>query len=238
MRIAAQTLLICVLAAAFPLAAAEPDRQVADDVVAVNVLLLPDEQMTARARELNHALRQTYPAGFALDASHVPHISLLQGYVRSRDLADLYSAVEKATQKRSLTGRQLNVSGLEHKPWDDKELTNIKIEKTPELEAFQADLVAALSPYLVHAGDKAAFVTSNADAGIDQRTIEYVRTFVQERTGKRFEPHVTVGISDAATARKVTAQHSASTKVTIASVAVFQLGIVGTARKELWRQLD
>ena len=236
MRIAAKSLLICALAAAFPLAAAEPDRQVSHDVVAVNVLLLPDEQMIARARGVNHALRQTYPAGFALDASHVPHISVLHGYVQSKDLTNVYSAVSRVIVKRPLTGRQLNVSGLEHKPWDDKELTNIKIEKTPELEAFQADLVAALSPYLVEAGDKTAFFTSNEDASVDQQTIEYVRTFVQKHAGNRFEPHVTVGISDAETARKVTAQHSASAKVTIASVAVFQLGNVGTARKELWRE--
>jgi hypothetical protein len=235
MRLAAESLLICALAAALPLAAAEPDRQVSDDVVAVNVLLLPDEQMISRAREINLALRQTYPTGFALDGSHVAHISVLHGYVQSKDLTDLYSAVRKVTVKRPLTGRQLNVTGLEHKPWDDKQLTNIKIEKTPELEAFQADLIAALAPYLVEAGDKTAFVTSDGNSSVDQQTIEYVRTFAQKHAGTRFEPHVTVGISDAETARKVSAQHSAPAKVMIASVAVFQLGNVGTARKELWR---
>jgi hypothetical protein len=145
-----------------------------------------------------------------------------------------YSAVEKVSAAHSLSGRQLTVAGLEHRPWNHEEITNIKIGKMRELEAFQAGLVAALSPYLVAAGDTREFFTSKGDAGVDQQTIEYVRTFVQKHAGSRFEPHVTVGISDAETARKATAQQETPARMTIAAIAVFQLGNVGTARKELW----
>lgn len=235
MRSPPRRLLICALAAAVSLATAEPDKQVSDDVIAVNVLLVPDQQMISSAQGINGALRQSYPVGFALDASHLPHISVLQGYVPAKGLADVYGAVGKIAGKHPLVGRQLTVDGLEHKPWNDEELTNIKIEKTPELDAFQADLVTALSPYLVEAGDRGAFITSRGDPGIDRETIEYVRTFVQKHTGNRFEPHITVGISDPETARRVSVQEETPAKLTIASVAIYQLGNVGTARKELWR---
>jgi len=147
-----------------------------------------------------------------------------------------YDAVERVSAKLPLAGRQLTVLGLEHKPWGHREIMNIKIAKTPELETFQADLVSAISPYLVKSGDGTAFLTSKGDPDVDGETIEYVATFVQKHTGAAFEPHITVGISDAETVRKVSARQGATPNLTIASVAVFQLGNVGTARKELWRR--
>jgi hypothetical protein len=228
-------LLTCALTAVSALAGPEPAKQELGDVIAVNVLLVPDQEASERAARINGVLRQSYPGGFALDASHLPHISVLHGYIQAKDLADIYVAVAKVSAQHPLIGQHLTVLGLEHKPWDREEITNIKLAKTRDLEGFQADLVSAVSPYLVDTGDERAFVTSAKDPGVDHETIEYVRTFVQKHTGTRFEPHITVGISDAETARKVSAQQSAPPKLTITSVAVFQLGNVGTARKELWR---
>lgn len=235
MRTSSGLFLVCGLTLVVALATAESRKPGSDDVIAVNVLLLPDQQASADAERINGVLRESYPGGFALDASHLPHISVVHGYVQAKDAAAIYRAVQKVSAEHPLIGRQLPVAGLEHKPWDHQEITNIQIEKSPELEAFQSDLVTVLSPYLVPAGDTNAFFTSKGDSGVDQQTIEYVRTFVQKHTGGQFEPHITVGISDAETARQVTAQQDTPAKVTIASVAVFQLGNVGTARKELWR---
>ena len=61
-------------------------------------------------------------------------------------------------------------------------------------------------------------------------TIEYVRTFVPKRTGDGFEPHITVGISDAPPADSFD-----PTAFKVDALAVYQLGNIGTARKELWR---
>lgn len=224
------------LSAVIALAIAEPAKQAPGEVIAVNVLLQPDEESSGRAARINGLLRQSDPSGFALDATHLPHISVVQGYVEAKNLAAIYRAVERVSTELPLAGRQLTVLGLEHKPWGHQEITNIKLAKTRELETFQADLLSAISPYLVKTGDGSAFLSSKGDPDVDQETIEYVRTFVQKHTGAAFEPHITVGISDAETARKVTAQRRAPAKLTLASVAVFQLGNVGTARKELWRQ--
>lgn len=234
MRPLSSLFLICALAVSAESASAQAGKQGPEDVIAVNVLLLPDHDTSARAKQINGVLRQSYPDGFALDASHVPHISVLHGYVQTKRLADVYRSVAKVSAKHPLAGKQLAIDGLEPKPWNAQSLTNIKVEKTPELEAFQADLIAALSPYLVAAGDTSAFFRSKGDSEVDRQTIEYVATFVQKHSGSRFEPHITVGISDAETARQVAAQQKVPASLTIAAVAVFQLGNVGTARKELW----
>ena len=52
-------------------------------LIAINVLLDPDAATVEKARAVNARLREDYPDGFALDANHAPHITLLQRFVRT-----------------------------------------------------------------------------------------------------------------------------------------------------------
>ena len=55
-------------------------------LMAINVLLDPDAATVEKARAVNARLRESYPDGFALDANHAPHITLLQRFVRTADV--------------------------------------------------------------------------------------------------------------------------------------------------------
>jgi hypothetical protein len=55
--------------------------------VAIDILLEPDATMVQHARADNARLLNAYPDGFALDATHHPHITMLQQFVRTADLA-------------------------------------------------------------------------------------------------------------------------------------------------------
>ena len=200
--------------------------------VAINVLLLPDQRMSARAQEINAQLRQGYPQGFALDASHVPHISILHRYVKTDDLPKIFAAVGQAGAKHPIGGQTLTANGLENSPWQGHQITSIKVEKTPDLATLQSDLVTALGPYSVESGDADAFMTTGGEPHVGDETVEYVRTFVPKRTGDGFKPHITLGITDT----PPPADQLKQTQFTVAALAVYQLGNVGTARKELWRR--
>jgi len=63
-------------------------------VIAINVLLDPDAPTVERARAVNARLRENFPQGFALDANHAPHITLLQRFVRTADLDAIANAVK------------------------------------------------------------------------------------------------------------------------------------------------
>ena len=43
----------------------------------LDVLLVPDPTMIDKAISLNAQLRTNYPAGYALDATRIPHVTLL-----------------------------------------------------------------------------------------------------------------------------------------------------------------
>jgi hypothetical protein len=54
-------------------------------VTAIDVLLEPDATMLAHAEANNARLIAVYPKGFALDATHRPHITMIQRFVRTAD---------------------------------------------------------------------------------------------------------------------------------------------------------
>ena len=70
--------------------------------VAINVLLDPDPATVEKARAVNARLRESYPGGFALDANHAPHITLLQRFVRTADLDAVADAVAEVLDRKSV----------------------------------------------------------------------------------------------------------------------------------------
>jgi hypothetical protein len=55
-------------------------------VAAIDIALEPDATMLQHAESANARLLKVFPKGFRLDATHHPHISILQRYVRTADL--------------------------------------------------------------------------------------------------------------------------------------------------------
>lgn len=208
-------------------------RSEAADVVAINVLAVPDASMRERARQLNEQLAQHHPQPFTFDETHTPHISVLHRFVAAKDLPKIFAAVERVSSKHRWAGTKIETAGLEHSAWGEAELVSIKVEKTPALASLQAELIEALRPFSTPSGGRDAFVTSPGPAAIDAQTIEYVQTFERKRTGEHFKPHITVGETDRTTAEKL--QPPLATNFTIKTLAIYQLGNIGTARKELWR---
>jgi hypothetical protein len=62
-------------------------------VVAIDVLLEPDATMVQAAKAANAQLRENYDKGYALDATHAPHVTLLQRFVAAKDFDAVTAAV-------------------------------------------------------------------------------------------------------------------------------------------------
>src|SRR5438046_1775222 len=76
-------------------------------ITAIDVLLEPDATMLQHSEANNARLLKVFPKGFALDATHRPHITLIQRFVRTEDLDKVYSAVGKVLATANVTGLQL-----------------------------------------------------------------------------------------------------------------------------------
>ena len=129
-----------------------------DKLIAIDILLEPDEAMIAKARAVNARLQGNYPAGYELDATHAPHVTLLQRFVRVKDLDAVTSAVSKVLTAERPADLQLNTKALDYVLWGGVAVTALVVERTPELMRLHETIIDALKPFLVNGGTAAAFV--------------------------------------------------------------------------------
>ena len=120
---------------------------------AIDVALEPNEAANAR-------LRKVFPEGYALDATHRPHITMLQRFVRSADLDKVYAAVDGVLAGEKPAGWTLKAFKYDYVVWDRAGVTVILIEPTDQLIQFQQKLIDAVAPFTVETGTAAAFFTT------------------------------------------------------------------------------
>lgn len=212
--------------------AAEPSEALGE-IVAIDVLLHPDATMLAAAAKANARLRGDYPAGFALDELHTPHISMIQRFVRRDDLERVYGELEKVFAEVQPTSLQLQAVGYYLLPVEELGLAGIVIEPTKELRGLQDRIIAAVEPFAVE-GTGAAFVPSADGAAIAPSIVEYVNTYVPERSGKNFNPHVTVGLGTGPFVKRMIGAPFPKFSFKVKGASVYHLGNYGTAAVELW----
>jgi hypothetical protein len=202
-------------------------------ITAIDIALEPDATMIQHAEAVNARLRKVFPKGFALDATHHPHISILQRYVHTADLDNVYDAVGKVLDDERPAAWSLKAFKYYYLPWKEIGLAGIVVEPTDDLLKLQQKLIDAVAPFTAKTGTAAAFFTTPEDPEINKPTIDYIAAFVPKATGKNFNPHVTVGIASQDYLKKMLAEPFDVFTFSPAGASVYQLGNFGTARKKL-----
>lgn len=219
------------LAALFGSAGASSAQQSA--VTAIDIALEPDATMIQHAQADNARLLKVFPKGFALDATHHAHISMLQQFVRTADLDKVYAAAEKVFASEKPTGWKLKAFKYYYIPSPPVGLAGIVVEPTDDLHRLQQELIDAVTPFTVKAGTAAAFMSTEDGRDIQPDLIEYVTHFVKIAAGQKFNPHVTIGVATILYLKKMLAEPFDTFTFSPAGASVYQLGAFGTARKEL-----
>ena len=204
-----------------------------NSVTAINLLLEPDATMLERAEANNARLLAVFPQGFALDATHHPHITLLQRFVRTADLDMAYAAAGQAFAGTDVTRVHLEAHRYYYIPSGAIGLAGIVVKPHAVLRELQQQLIDAVAPFTVATGLSDAFATTPDDPVIDPMLIEYVSTFVPTSTGEHFSAHVTTGIAPRDYLDTMLAEPFESFTFSPAGAAVYQLGQFGTAAKKL-----
>jgi hypothetical protein len=107
------------------------------------------------------------------------------------------------------------------------------VEVSDEVLAFQAALLAAITPFVESGGTATAFV---ADPGeeISPTIIDWVEAYDPNQIGEgKYFPHLTVGVATFDDLEVIEAEPFDAFSIHPASVAVYHLGNNGTARKLL-----
>ena len=138
------------------------------EITAIDILLEPDATMLQHSAANNARLLKVFPKGFALDATHTPHITMIQCFVRTADLDQVYAAAGKGSRRRQ---RERDEAGslqilLRSRP-ARLGVAGICAKPTPEILKLQADIIAAASPFTVETGPIGAFTAAHDNPAID-----------------------------------------------------------------------
>ena len=202
-------------------------------VTAVDIALEPDATMIEHAKADNARLLKVFPKGFALDATHHPHVTMLQQFVRTADLDKVYDAVNKVLAKEKPTNWKLKAYKYYYIPDKDIGLAGIVVEPSEDLLRLQQEIIDAVTPFTASNGTTAAFASDEDGRDIQESLIKYVANFVQDAAGKKFNPHVTIGVGTEAYLKEMLAEPFDTFTFSPVGASVYQLGTFGTARKEL-----
>jgi len=202
-------------------------------VTAIDILLEPDATMLRHSEANNARLLAVFPKGFPLDATHRPHITMVQCYVRTANLDQVYASAHKVLAAANVNAMKLEAFKYYYVPSGVIGLAGIVAKPTPALLKLQEDIIAAVAPFTVETGNMAAFTAAHDDPAFDAQLIAYVSSFVPQQTGEHFSPHVTTGVAPRDYLDQMLAEPFEPFRFSPAGAAIYQLGPFGTAAKKL-----
>jgi hypothetical protein len=204
-----------------------------NDVTAIDILLDPDATMIQHATAANARLLQNFPKGYTLGGAHAPHISVLQQFVKTANLDQVYAAADKVFATENPTSWKLTAFKYYYIPAKPIGLAGIVIKPTPDLLRLQQKLIDAVTPFAVPTGTAAAFVTTPQDPDIIPQAIQYIAAFIPEHSGDHYAPHVTIGIGLIDFLDKMLAAPFDDFTFSPVGGSVYHLGNYGTAMTKL-----
>jgi hypothetical protein len=205
------------------------------DLTAIDILVNPDGAAIARAKKTNDRMRQSVPSGYSLDATHQPHITTLQRYVRTAALDRVYDAVAETIASTDVSSLGYRAVAIGHADWGvpGQGLAAIVLRPNAEVLAFQAALLEAVTRYSEAGGTAEAFVRDPGEE-ISQSTCDWVDGYVPNQIGEgHYVAHITVGFASLDDLAQIEAEPFDSFPVRPTSIAVYHLGNSGTARTQL-----
>ena len=186
--------------------------------------------MIQHAQAANARLLKAFPKGFSLDATHHPHVTMLQQFVRTSDLDNVYAAANQVLARENPRSWKMKAFKYYYIPSPPLGLAGIVVEPTDDLLRLQRDLIDAVAPFTVKTGTPAAFFSTEEGRDIQEALIDYVANFVEIGAGKKFNPHVTIGVGTETYLKEMLAEPFEAFTFSPASASVYQLGSFGTAR--------
>ncbi len=158
--------------------------------IAVDVVLLPSEEMADKAIAANKELLKQCADKIVLDKeSCLPHISLAMGCIDERDIADIEKVLQTIAKQSSLG--QLNAISIHTSENSAGEQVSVlQIEKTEAVQSLHEEVMRRLEPYF-HYDVTVDMVLSPPMAS--ESTLAWIKNYPEKSSFEKFSPHITLG---------------------------------------------
>lgn len=162
--------------------------------IAVDVVLLPDEAMTAKAIESNRKLVEKLGNKIVLGKDDcLPHISLAMGCIDERDVSPIRDILKAITAKNRLG--ELNICGIITSTNAKDEMVSVfEVAGTQELQRLHETVMKKLKPFF------SCDITDEMLYGNDavaETTLEWISNYPVKSSFEHFMPHITIGYGQA-----------------------------------------
>ena len=158
--------------------------------IAVDVVLLPSDEVAARAIEANRELLKQCPGKIVLDKENcLPHISLAMGCIDRCRIADAERILRAIAEGRSLEwltslGIHVAVNSIGEK------VSVLELKRTQTLQSLHEEVMGRLTAHLGR--DVTAEMVLSPPAAAES-TLLWIRDYCEKSSFERFFPHITLG---------------------------------------------
>jgi 2'-5' RNA ligase len=161
--------------------------------IAVDVVLLPSEEMADKTIEANRELQKQYTDKIVLDKENcLPHVSLAMGCIDERDIADIEKVLQTIAKQSSLG--QLSVIGI-HTGTNSatEQVSVLQIEKTEALQLLHEQVMQRLAPYFNYDVTEDMLLSPPMAS---ESTLLWIKNYPEKSSFEKFSPHITIGYGE------------------------------------------
>ncbi len=191
--------------------------------IAVDVVLIPSEEIMNIAIQANRELLKQYPNKIILDRENcLPHISLAMGCINQRQTEDIEVIIQKITEEYSIgflhiidVHTNTNASG--------EKVSVLQIENTDQLQSLHEHVMITMKQYFSY--DVTADMVL-CDETVSESTLLWIKNYPIESSYEKFFPHITLGYGEIEL-------ESLPIKFNVSKIALCHMGNHCTCRKVL-----
>ncbi|MBU0597739.1 2'-5' RNA ligase family protein [Patescibacteria group bacterium] len=190
--------------------------------IAVDIVLLPPKEIWEWAVQLSKEIGSNSERAEFLDNTHLPHITLVQAYVKQDDSEKINHTIEEILKHFS------TLSLIVEEIISEGSWVAFRINKTEELMKLHINLVDAIQEYEQDLS-RDAFILDSGEKVTDF-AVNWVNNFRKNVSYNNFIPHITLG-------KNYEPEQMKPKNFTVDRLAVCHLGNHCTCRKILkeWR---
>ncbi len=191
--------------------------------IAVDIALLPSEEVTNQAIEANKGLLKQYADRIILDKENcLPHISLAMGCIDEQDIPDIENILQTIAEKYN--PGQLSVLGINTGTNSlGEKVSAFEVKKTERLLSLHEEVMRRMAPYFSH--DVTAEMVFSPPIACES-TLLWIKNYPEKSALENFFPHITIGYGQVD-------DLSYTTEFTASKLVLCHLGNHCTCRKVL-----
>ena len=191
--------------------------------IAVDVVLIPSEEVTNRAIEANKELLKQYTNRIILDKNNcLPHISLSMGCIDEGYIADIEEILKSIAEKYNpgqlaIIGINIGTNSLGEK------VSAFEVKKTERLLSLHKEVMRRMTPFFSY--DVTAEMVFSPPTACES-TLLWIKNYPEKSAFEKFFPHITIGYGQVD-------DFTFTAEFTASKLALYHLGNHCTCRKYL-----